>query len=310
MAQKRGPKSMICKGIVRQALGMVMIMFVLSLFLPSVGQAMPAVQQLAGITDGAVLQSPGRLAAGGDGTLYVADSAKNRILKFNRSGTYIGDIPFPNASAIAVAPNGTLYVGSNIDYSVSIVRNGTVAGTLGIGKNEFRSVRDIAVDSSTGLIYVADNVGNAVRIFNANGVAIGSISGVNLPAAIEVTADAIYVIDAPVVPEGAEKTTGSRISVFDKSYAFVREIADYGRSLMFNPTDIAVADGILYVADPALKAVILYDTSGAYIGEISQSKSALSLSLSSDGILYVSSNETRNIMSYAITAQTSGLQGE
>jgi DNA-binding beta-propeller fold protein YncE len=274
----------------------------------------PDIQQLSGITmSKEVLWGPGRLAIAGDGTLYVVDSYKNHIVKFDRDGNYIGDIPFPRASAIAVAPNGTLYIGSNVDYSVSIVSNGTVVGQLGVGKNEFRSVRDIAYDSASGLIYVADNVGNAVRIFDAAGRDLGSIVGVNLPMGIEVSADAIYVIDAPAVSVQEGIATTSRISIFDKQHKRTGTINDYGKNRLFRPTDIAAADGILYLTDAALQSVVLFDASGTCLGEIQSTagplRTAVSLAMSSDGLLYVSSNETHSIEVFAISAgQQGGLQ--
>jgi len=301
------------KGVVR----IVVCVGLLCMLLPLAAGAavdIPTVEQLQGITmDKEVLWGPGRLAIAGDGTLYVVDSYKNHIVKFDRDGNYIGDIPFPRPSAVAVAPNGTLYIGSNVNYSVSIVRDGQVVGQLGAGKNEFRSVRDIACDAATGRIYVADNVGNAVRIFDAAGRDLGSIAGVNLPIGIEVSADAIYVIDAPAVSVREGITTASRISIFDKQHKRTGTINEYGKNQLFRPTDIAAADGILYLTDAALQSVVLFDTAGTCLGEIQSTagplRTAVSLAMSSDGLLYVSSNETHSIEMFAISAgQQGGLQ--
>lgn len=300
------------KGYIRQSVSTIICICILYVLFPAAGQAaatLPDVRQFTGITmDKSTLWAPGRLAIGGDGTLFVVDSYKNHILKFDRNGNYIGDIPFPRVSALAVAPNGTLYIGSHQDYSVSIVRNGKVIGHLGVGQNEFRSIRDIACDASTGLIYVADNVGNAVRIFDAAGRDLGSIAGVNLPIAIEVTNEAIYVIDAPVVQDRASITTASRISIFDKDYNLTGTIEEYaGEHLMYRPTDIAVAGGIIYITDAALRTVLTFDTSGNFLGEIQSVdngiNTAVSLALSSDGILYVSSSENHSIYMFALAAK-------
>ena len=301
------------KGLVR----IILYVGLLCMLLPLAAGAaveIPTVEQLSGITmSKEVLWGPGRLAIAGDGTLYVVDSYKNHIVKFDRDGNYIGDIPFPRASAIAVAPNGTLYIGSNVDYSVSIVSNGTVVGQLGVGKNEFRSVRDIAYDSASGLIYVADNVGNAVRIFDAAGRDLGSIVGVNLPMGIEVSAEAIYVIDAPAVSVQEGIATTSRISIFDKQHKRTGTINDYGKNRLFRPTDIAATDGILYLTDAALQSVVLFDTAGTCLGEIQSTagplRTAVSLAMSSEGVLYVSSNETHSIEMFAITPGVSVQQG-
>ena len=317
MAHKRGHKIMAVKGEFK-ALGLLLMMAVFLSLIPSSGQAavaLPDVQQLQGITmSSSTLWSPGRLTVGGDGTLYVVDSYKDHIVKFDASGSYAGDIPFPGVSAMAVGPDGALYVGSHKDYSVSIIRNGQVAGFLGGGKNEFRTIKDIACDPATGVVYVVDNVGNAVRMFDAAGRDLGTLGGLNLPLAIEVTTDAVYVIDAPVVPDNASMTTASRISIFDKtSYNLMGTIDDYGKGQMFRPTDLAVAGDIIYVSDAASQGVLLFDTLGVYLGEIKsisgELKTAVSLAISSDGTLYVSSNDTHSIKMFSITAGGTGQQG-
>ncbi|MBI5075450.1 MAG: NHL repeat-containing protein [Nitrospirae bacterium] len=297
-------------------IGALLLFCALAMILPAVGQAtgLPAVEQVAGITmSKSALWSPGRLSVGTDGTLYVVDSYKNHILKLDRNGSYIGDISFPRVSAIAAAPNGTLYIGSHQDYAVSIVKNGQVVGYLGAGKNEFRSIRDISHDASTGLIFVVDNVGNAVRIYDESGRYINMIEGVNLPIAIEVTADAVYIIDAPVVKDQNSFTTASRISIFDKNYSLIGSIHDYGKSQMFRPTDIAFADGILYITDAATNAVVLFDEAGTLLGDIQSNsgelRTAVSLAMSSDGILYVAASETRSILMFEVTQIAAVQQG-
>jgi sugar lactone lactonase YvrE len=278
--------------------------------LPATGKAngiLPVVNDIGQITmDKSQLWSPGRLAVGAKGTLYVADGYRNHILRFDAHGNYQGDIRFPKVSAIAVASDGTLYVGSHQDYTVAVVKNGERIGHLGKGMNEFRSIRDIAIDEATGSIYVADQAGNAIKIFTSSGEEIGAIGGVHLPSSIAITEDSIYVIDAPVVETGTESTTASRISIFDKAYNLVATIEDYEKYTMFNPTDLAVADGILYVTDAALRSVLLFDTAGTFRGEIQSIdgdiSTAVGLAISPDGIIYVSSSRTHSIKIFTITA--------
>lgn len=303
---------MAVKGMIRKVLGVAVFIGMLGSAGPAQVRAavLPDVQQLTGITmDKKDLQGPGRLATAGDGTLYVVDSLKNHIVKFDRNGKYAGDIAFPFVSAIAVAPNGALYIGSHQDYSVSIIQNGQVTGMLGKGKNEFRSIRDIAIDPFRNVVYVVDNVGNAVRVFNFSGKDLGTIDGVNLPVSIEVTDTEIYIIDAPLVTDASDITTGSRISIFDGSYNLLRTIDEpAGQRLMYRPTDITVAEGIIYITDAALKSVLLFDTAGTFLGQIQSLNgpitTAVSLVISADGILYVSASEEHRIYMFALTAQT------
>ena len=303
---------MAVKGMIRKVLGVAVFIGMLGSAGPAQVRAavLPDVQQLSGITmDRSRLWGPGRLSTGADGSLYVIDSLNNHILKFDRNGKYAGDIAFPFVSAIAVAPNGALYIGSHQDYSVSIIQNGQVTGMLGKGKNEFRSIRDIAIDPFRNVVYVVDNVGNAVRVFNFSGKDLGTIDGVNLPVSIEVTDTEIYIIDAPLVTDASDITTGSRISIFDGSYNLLRTIDEpAGQRLMYRPTDITVAEGIIYITDAALKSVLLFDTAGTFLGQIQSLNgpitTAVSLVISADGILYVSASEEHRIYMFALTAQT------
>jgi DNA-binding beta-propeller fold protein YncE len=298
------------KGVI----GMTICVYLLCLLLPLVAGAagsIPEAEELTGITmNKEVLWSPGRLAMGGDGTLYVVDSYKNHILKFDRNGSYLGDIPFPRVSAIAVTPDGTLYIGSHQNYAVSIIKSGQVIGHLGAADNEFRSIRDIAYDAATGRIYVADNAGNEVRIFDTAGHDAGSIKGVNLPVSVEVTGDAIYVIDSPRVKDNTYTTTASRISIFDKQNNLLKKTIPESplleeEPLMYRPTDLKVVDGIIYVADAKSQSIVMLDTSGNSLGEITSADNgihtAVSLDISPEGILYVSSSETHSIYMFNLT---------
>lgn len=300
------------QGYIKKTVVIMLLLSAFSLSVPAMSQAasLPEVQQLAGIAmDRTALWSAGKLAIGKDGTLYVVDALNGHILKFDRSGRYLGDIPFKGIATLAVDTDGTLYIGSNREYSVSIFRNNRVVGHFGVGKNEFRSIRDIAVDPSTGRIYVADNVGNAVRIFNRSGKDLGSIVEVNIPVSVEVTEAHIYVVDIPVVQENASRTTASRITVFDKDYALLNTITDLPEEkLLYRPTDLLVAGNIIYVSDAALRSILLFDTAGNFLGEIQDEggeiDTAVSMAMSSDGILYVSSNNTHRIYMFSITEKS------
>ena len=75
---------------------------------------------------------------------------------------------------------------------------------------------------------------------------------------------------------------------------------------MYRPADLKVADGIIYVADAALRSILLFDTAGVFQGEIKSADNgiytAVSLDLSPNGILYVSSSETHSIYLFGLTA--------
>lgn len=299
----------------RRSIGIILsVLFsfflVVMVFSPAVtaDSPLPAVYEVGEITmDKTQLWAPGALAIGSDGTVYVADGYRNHVLQFDASGNYVDEIKFPNVSAIAAAADDTLYVGSHQDYAVAVVKNGETISHLGGGMNEFRSIKDIAIDEATGSIYVADQAGNAVKIFASSGKATGEIAGVHLPSSIAITEDSIYIIDAPVIESRIDSTTASRILIFDKAYNLVASIEDNDKYTMSNPTDLAVAHGILYITDAARNSVLLFDTGGTFQGEIQSIdddvSTAVGIVISPDGIMYVSSSRTRSIGMFAITAQ-------
>jgi DNA-binding beta-propeller fold protein YncE len=308
---KRGTVDMVKKGNRRTALFFVWSFVFLGLWIPalvSAGQQGIAAQDLGGIKlDKSTLWSPGRLEVDGNGTLYAVDSYKNHIMKFDSQGRYIGDMPFPQVSAIAVAADGTLYVGSHKDYSVSIIKGGKLRGYLGKGAGAFLSIRDIAVDKSTGNIFVADNVGNAVRIFTASGKDLGTLSGVHLPISVKVVDNEIYVLDAPVL--AGDLSTGARLSVFDKGFNLIGTLDENGPDQhMIRPTDLAVVNGNFYVSDASLNEVLVYDAQGIYLGALQSTTdeilAAVSVAASPDGRLYVSSSQTSSIHVFALNTKS------
>lgn len=290
--------------------GAVLFLAAIFLLLSSTATAAEAMklpsgmQELGRITaEKSVLYTPGQLTVGGDGTLYVVDGYRHHVLKFSREGTYLGDIRIQQPSAVAVAPDGTLYIGSHKDYSVAIYRNGKFSGYLGSGPGEFRSIRDIAVDGGKGDVYVVDNLDNVVKAYSSSGKPLFVIDNLLLPIGVAVKKGKIYVLDAPerFDPEG-RSTTGARIVVFDRAGTILDEFESDGESegRMVKPTDVdADGSGNIYFSDALSSTVMVLDASGQKIGEIKGSGAELqvpvSLAVSDDGRLFVSSSENRSI---------------
>lgn len=268
--------------------------------------------------DAARLWSPGRLAVDQAGSLYVVDAYKNRVQKFDAAGTPQGTIRISRPSAVAAAPDGFLYIGSHSDYSVAAFKNGERTGYLGQGRSEFSSISDIAVDAGEGDIYVADTKANAVKIYTAAGAVKGRMGGFTAPVAVAVTASDVIVLDAPSVPcsttitvkgkqvecpECTGRCSGARITVLDKAGTPVRSTteASVNNGAMVRPVALAAdALGNIYIADAFRKSVHVYDRTLSYVGSMASGRNDLnepvSLSLSRDNSLYVSSSETRSIV--------------
>jgi hypothetical protein len=257
---------------------------------------------------------PERIALDSGGTLYVVDGYNHHVMKYDRAGNYIGEIRVENASAVAVAPDGRVYIGANGESPlVGIYEGDILVGYLGSGPGEFSSVRDIAVDEQSGDVYVVDSIRNVVSVYTASGQHIRDIGGLSYPQAVDVEASEVYIVDAPVVkdPTGGGNTTSVRVSVYDSGGQLLRSFEDFlafgGR--MVRPQDITVTpDGYLLIPEAISEAVLVYDTAGNYIGEIKSESERLyiprSTALGGDKRLYVSSNMTKSILIFGLYGYT------
>ncbi len=280
--------------------GTCLLLFVLLVGLQAeASDALPA----AKITEPSVLWNPGKLAIDSQLVVYAVDSYKNRVHRFDNTGNHLGLIKVDRPSAVAVSSDGTVYVGSHRDHSVAIYKDGKCTGYLGDGKGEFSSILDLAVDPNSGDVYAADPLKNTISIYSAKGRPRGTFSGFSAPVAVSVTLDDVYVLDSPVIGSFEGPGTGSRISVFSKSGTYRWSIDERGIKdrYMARPVDIAV-DGMgnIFVADAGKNAVLLYDKRGIFIGQITGPgdviNSAVSLAISRDNRLYVSSGGTHSIL--------------
>ncbi len=109
-----------------------------------------------------------------DGSVYVADTDNNRIVKFNANGDYVAEwVTFRNSSdffhgpmdVVAYSSDIILVADSNADRVVGFNGNGVYlgeAGTFGTGPLQFDSPSGIAVGPDNG-IYVSDTGNNRIQ---------------------------------------------------------------------------------------------------------------------------------------------------
>jgi GT2 family glycosyltransferase/DNA-binding beta-propeller fold protein YncE len=253
---------------------------------------------------GARLNTPDGVAIAPDLDLIVADSHNDRIRRVDRQTGIIttvagsgengyngdekpaGEAALNTPSAVAAAPNGDLYIADTLNYRVRVVdaRTGlihTVAGdgTVGDGKEvgdggpatsaQLNMPSDVAIDSRTGDLYIADMHHNRVRkvdamthiITTVAGSGVWGNSGNDGPATAARLAGPAGVA---VVHEPNGKAT-----IFIADYynghvravgpdGIIRDLSAQGREAFGAPTRVAYDPrrGFLYVADSSQDRVV------------------------------------------------------
>ena len=168
------------------------------------------------IVVGSGLINPDGVAFDANGDLFIADDGVPDVIEIPNTGsagafvagtqetvisssTVFGGTALANATALAVGPDGTLYISDNGNKRV--VFWNPITGQSGVtpatAANGLKSSWGIAVDSSSNL-YVADSTLNEVFIFSSAGP-ISTITAPNVTQAVAVAVDAsgsVFVSDA------------------------------------------------------------------------------------------------------------------
>jgi DNA-binding beta-propeller fold protein YncE len=157
------------------------------------------------------------------GRVYTADFGTSTVRAFDSQGRLLAELfgevgsgpgAFESLSDVAVDDSrGLLYVSDNLNSQIQqfalAFRDGGVTashvetfGTYGRGPGQFAYPQNLAVDDSTGYLYVGDVANRRIQIFDANG---DYVSEIDLPTGVtdwqvmglNVGGDgALYVADA------------------------------------------------------------------------------------------------------------------
>lgn len=235
------------------------------------------------------LNHPIDTVTGPDGSVYVADEFNNRVVRYDASGQYVGEItgaggplPLQRPNGLAMDAEGMLWVADTWNYRIARFDPNTGEllaswGQPGLYGDTAQSEptdglwgpRDIAVGPD-GNIYVADTGNKRIRVYTPAGEWLRDIGSsgsqlgqLNEPAGIGFSSDRLYVAD----------TWNRRISVFSLEgtplYAFT--VGGWFEDQGDRPfLDIDLGRGLVYVGDPPSGRVLVYDLQGACVGAFGQ----------------------------------------
>jgi len=239
---------------------------------PDAAGAAPTVSTLAGqalltgLVNGtgaaARFNTPGGVAVGTDGTVYVADYTNNAVRKVTPAGvvtTLVAGLNRPRAVAVDAA--GTLYVTDTNNHVIRQISPAgvvsTLAGQVGVQGSangtgtaaRFFIPSGVAVDAG-GTVYVADTGNRTIRVIAPGGV-VTTLAGL---AGVQGSANGTGAAARFFTPFGIAVDAAGTVYVGDFGDHTIRQITPAGAA-----TVLAGAFGAIGSADgPALAARFSY----------------------------------------------------
>jgi sugar lactone lactonase YvrE len=206
---------------------------------------------------------PTRLALDAAGFAYVSDIRAGEVTYLSPRGDVLKRFAVGGEPAgVAVAPSGELLVADaqagRVDrYDV----RGRRLGALGQGTGELVKPLALAVDRTTGRVYVLDAGAGVVKVYDQGGAAAGAIAVGGVSAAglaVDGATHRLYVTDS----------SRGQVLVFDEGGAPLATLGSYGAPLI-RPAGVAVgADGNLYVVDSYQALVVVLAPTGATLATL------------------------------------------
>ncbi len=201
-----------------------------------------------------------------EGTVYVADSGQGLVWVFdekNKKVSLLGQGILKQPVGVAVDGRGIVFVSDVILQRVyGLDRQGKRVVAIG-RKDELKNPSGLALDRTSGRLYVADPRSHKVRVYNsADGKFLfefgqrGKADGeLNFPTNLFIRNGKLYVTD----------TGNFRIQIFDLEGKFLKKFGQVGDSpgQFARPKGVAVdSEGHIYVVDAAFDNFQIFDEEG------------------------------------------------
>ena len=157
------------------------------------------------------LYGPRKIAIGGDDSIYVVDSGRNRIVKFSPDGQVLvswgsegsGDGQFRGVTSVAVDPDSTkVYVTDPINSRIDVFdSSGKFLSKWSVpewGKAE--GYEDLVIDSQRGRLYASSANMDTILVFDLQGNRTGTLTPtppdkLEAPSALALAKDKLLVLN-------------------------------------------------------------------------------------------------------------------
>ncbi len=215
-------------------------------------------------TDPGQMILPFDISADGQGGLYVCDSTG--LSRYGRDGSFqarIGEGQIKRAEAVAVGPDGDVYVAGNGSQVEVYGADGGLKrkiGTVGSDRGQLVRPVDLAFDDA-GMLYVVDTGNRRVEVFGPDGSHQRTVGGPGEQRG-QFTAPRSLALDTSrrlYVGAGDDYL----IQRFDPAGAYVDAFGNGNLDeTLYRVGGLAVADDVLYVAQVTRHMVQAFDVSG------------------------------------------------
>ncbi|MBT3240686.1 MAG: TIGR03663 family protein [Chloroflexi bacterium] len=290
-------------------------------------------QIIAGAEGGSIFNDPRGIALAPDGSIYVADSNNHRIVQIldgemiNEWGSFSpidanGNAPagkFYEPWSVAVSPDGEfVYVADTWNHRIQkFTSDGKFLSMWGFfAQSEdpfaFWGPRDIAIDAN-GNLYVSNTGNKRITIFDPDGNFISQFGNVGFglgefdePVGVAVSKESgvVYVADTWNQRIQAFSPNGNNVFSAYNSWDIT---GWYGQSLDNKPFLTVGDDQNLYVADPELSRILVFDPDGEFLYYFGDSSVGINnIGIVSDlipdgeGGLWVSDSQDNRLLHYTL----------
>lgn len=193
------------------------------------------------------LKLPGGAALDSSGNLWVPDAGNNRVEEFSAAGSFIKAVGWGVSDAKA---------------ELQVCTASCKAGLTGTGNGELKSPRAIAINPTTGNVYVADTENNRIEELSSAGAWVANLGNLSLKEPQGVVVDSagdIYASD----------TTNNRVLEFSPGGELKTEFGTLGSAngQLKAPLGIAISEGTIFVVDSGNSRVEQFSPTGSYVGQ-------------------------------------------